>query len=620
MSQASPARQTTASRGPTPDAAERLKRFSSANWREALRRNWAAFFFFFGYVKPYYSKVFLAVVAKLIATPMQMISVFIGASLIDDVVLNNSLGQEERLTRLVTIIGIQFALWCIGQLQNNIFSWISWYVGNRLTLDVQRRFYLHEQSLPLSWHRKRSIGEHIFRTESDVNGGVISMVTNDWIAIFDVIYQLFWAAVLFWRIDPVLGIIAGGYMIPWTIITQVTNSIWVRFNYQSRELSQEVQSVERDIIAGLRTYKSLGRTRFVANRYGQCQTMVYRMSMKGSVLDWLLNGALWFTVSSQLYDNAIRLYTWASVMTGHFTIGETTVVLWIMNSVLSPYQSLFNLVQAFRQKMVPAQRMLETLRTKPLIVDKPRALRAGALRGSIVFESVSFAHEQGPRVVDNVSFDVRAGERVALVGRSGCGKSTILNLALRLHDPQEGRVLIDGVDLRDYRLRSYLRNVGVVLQETFMFAGSAADNVRYGEPLASRSEVRDALSQADLDDSIAAWPEGMDAFMGEGTNLSGGQKQRIGIARALVRKPSIFVMDEPTAHLDVVAETHVFSTIERVTRARTTLIVSHRITPILFVDRIIVLTPAGVEAMGTHAELLQSSPTYRTLWAEQQQG
>jgi len=269
--------------------------------------------------------------------------------------------------------------------------------------------------------------------------------------------------------------------------------------------------------------------------------------------------------------------------------------------------------------MVPALRMVETFKVKPTITEKPGAIRPGRLQGEVILDKVTFGYEPSRLLLDKAELNVQPGTRIAVVGPSGTGKSTLLQLLLRLYDPLGGRVLVDGIDLRDFKIRSYLGRLGVVLQETFLFSNSVYENVRYGNPLASRDEVRKALSLADMNEVIENWPEGLDTFMGEGTNVSGGQKQRIGIARALIRNPSVFIFDEPTAHLDIMAEQNVMQTIEKVTKDHTTFIVSHRIAPVLFVDRIAVVSGGGFEAVGTHKELLSSSPTYKMLWEEQQQ-
>jgi len=547
-----------------------------------------------------------------------MVGVFITAYLIDEIVLNSTLVLEERIRRFFIIIMIQIALWTIGQIKGNLFSWIAWYVDMRVTLDIQKKFYLHEHSLPIAWHRTRPIGEHIFRTESDVDGGIISMITSDWIRIFEIVYQLVWASILFSQIDPVLALISVSCLVPWMLLTHKTMSINVGLSYQAKELYQEAHAVERDIIAGLKTYKILGRTRFVSNRYIQAQSIVVRFLYKESVISrWIMGTIVWFFFESVLWDKGQWLYIWSRVMLGHYTLGEVVVITWLLGTVMGPFKNMVNLLQSFRAKMVAANRMIETFVVRPDIVDKPDAVRLRRLSGRIDFHDVTFGYDPALPVLRNFSLEVAPGERVAFVGRSGCGKSTVLNLIMRLYDVRSGRVEIDGVDVRDLRRKSFLDHTGVVLQETFLFSGSVEENVRYGNPFADEQQIWNVLRMAGLEETVRQWPRGLDTFMGEGTNISGGQKQRLGIARALIRSPSLFLMDEPTAHLDVLTEEHVMKTIESVTRNVTTLIVSHRLVPIRFVDRIVVMGAGGIESEGTHAGLLEKSPTYAALWREQ---
>jgi ABC-type multidrug transport system fused ATPase/permease subunit len=267
--------------------------------------------------------------------------------------------------------------------------------------------------------------------------------------------------------------------------------------------------------------------------------------------------------------------------------------------------------------MVPAQRMLETLDVEPEIDDLPEATRLPRLRGAIEFRDVCFSYEPGKLVLQNVSFSIPPGATAAFVGPSGAGKSTIMHLVLRLHDPTSGQVLIDGHDLRTVSLQSYLEQVGVVPQTTFLFGVSVGENLRYGKLEATDEEVRQAAALAEIDSFIERLPHGYDTHLGEGTKLSGGQKQRIGIARTLIRDPRILILDEATASLDSRAEEAILQTIQKVSEGRTVLSIAHRLRAVVNSDIIFVLKEGQIVDQGAHVELLARPGLYRQMWEEQ---
>jgi len=261
-------------------------------------------------------------------------------------------------------------------------------------------------------------------------------------------------------------------------------------------------------------------------------------------------------------------------------------------------------------------RVREVLALVPEMLDRPDAIDASSIAGEIRFEHVSFAYEEGRPVLHDVSFIARPGEMVALVGLTGAGKSTLASLVPRFYEPQQGRVLIDGIDVSQYRLRGLRERIAIVLQDAMLFGGTVAENLRYGRLDATFDDVQKAASAAHAHDFIMRLPDGYDTPLAQaGGSLSGGERQRLSIARALLKDAPILILDEPTSSLDAISEAAVFDAFRRLRQGRTTLVIAHRLSTVQDADRILVLHEGRIAAQGTHAELLSSNQLYRRMCA-----
>jgi len=273
-----------------------------------------------------------------------------------------------------------------------------------------------------------------------------------------------------------------------------------------------------------------------------------------------------------------------------------------------------------QQAMASVERIYEVLDRQPEVRERPGALRVGRLDGEVAFENVGFRYNrEDPRpILDNVSFRVRPGECVAIVGPSGAGKTTLMSLLARFYDVESGRVLVDGRDVRDLELAPYRRNLALVLQDTWLFNGTVRENIAYASPGASAAEVRRAAEQANALEFIEELPNGFDEPVGErGVKLSGGQKQRIAIARAILADPRILILDEATSSLDSRAESLIQDALERLMQGRTTLVIAHRLSTITNADRILVLEAGRIAEVGAHDELLSRRGAYYRMFMEQ---
>ncbi|OGG55033.1 MAG: hypothetical protein A3F84_12960, partial [Candidatus Handelsmanbacteria bacterium RIFCSPLOWO2_12_FULL_64_10] len=495
---------------------------------------------------------------------------------------------------------------------------ISWYIDMKVTIHLRTIFYDHLHRLSLSFFRTRPIGEHMYRSTSDIGGGLITMITDDVPNFVTILYQIIWTGILLsvvdWRITAFIFL----YAFPYTALSHYFYTRLQDTQRDQRMQGQYVTALLRDGVAGAKTVKGYGRILWSVRRYAARLVEARRFHLRYVFLSVIAHhGALWGL--SFVLEYSMWLYVAYQTMVGHLSIGEFSVVYFLARQFEIPMQRMVQLIQNVRLQLVPAERILQTLDVKPEIQDAPDAAPVPPLKGRIEFRDVSFEYVSGTPVLNDIHLTIEPGQRVAFVGPSGSGKSTLLYLLLRLYEQTAGQILVDGLDIRSVKMLSYRNQLGVVLQETFLFGGTVAENIRYGKLKATDEEVQRAARMAELHDFIASHPDGYNRHLGEGTRLSGGQKQRFGVARALIRDPAILILDAPTASLDTLVEGNVMDTIRKVSKGRTAVTVATRLVTVTDVEAIYVLDRGRIVERGTHGQLLALNGLYRRMWDEQTQ-
>src|ERR1700680_2567621 len=302
-------------------------------------------------------------------------------------------------------------------------------------------------------------------------------------------------------------------------------------------------------------------------------------------------------------------------MAGVLTTGDVVIFFAYVTNLYSPMTHLARLPYMFSRASIGAEGIAEVMAVRSEVVDRPRARKVSRLNGSIVFLNVSFEYEPGQRVLSHINLAVVAGEKVALVGATGAGKSTLVSLIPRLYDPSTGAVCIDSEDIRNYSVQSLREQISLVLQDALLFSGTVRENIAFGRPSASEEEIVRAAVAANANEFIRRLPDGYDTVVAErGTSLSGGEKQRIAIARAVLRDAPILILDEPTSSLDAASERLVIDALERAAAGRTTLIIAHRLSTVRLADRVVVLEQGHVAEEGSSQELLARNGKYSQLY------
>ncbi|MCX7012661.1 MAG: ABC transporter ATP-binding protein [Candidatus Sumerlaeota bacterium] len=575
---------------------------------------------FFPFCFPYKWKIILQLLCIAVSVPLVEVSAFLVRYQTDEVVLNDTLPLTRAMYLFLVVIGIQVGLWLLSWVFQIIREVMSVYVNMKVTLALKISFYEHMQRLSLGFFRSRPVGEHMFRAEDDIRAGragVLTMIVQLIPRLLETSYRLAWAAALLvgvdWKITALLLFYAG----PYSVIAIWLYSLLRRFLYRQKLRQQEMQASLVDGVAGARTVKGLGRTGYQLWKYTKTIVAERRANLRFWFMD-LLTQQVCLWALAFLIDQGLWIYVAYQTMLGNLTIGEFTVTFTLVSMFKTPLENLIKELQNARLQLVPAARLLQTFDVDVEVVDAPGAKNMPKVKGRIEFRNVTFSHKAGRPILDHVSFTIKPGERVAFVGPSGCGKSTVLNLIMRLYDPQQGQVLIDGIDLKTVSQLTLQKQIGVVLQETYVFGGTVGHNIRYGNFKATQAEVEEAARIADLHDFISSHPMGYKLDAGEGLKLSGGQKQRLGIARAMARDPHIILLDEPTAALDSHVEAQVLQTLSKATRGRTTVFIPHRLVTARDVDRIYVLDKGKIVQVGRHEELIQVEGLYRSIWLNEQ--
>jgi len=316
---------------------------------------------------------------------------------------------------------------------------------------------------------------------------------------------------------------------------------------------------------------------------------------------------------------SVLVFGGAAIVSASLDLSDLLTYVLCVGILVDPIQRLVNFTRLYQEGITGFSRLMDVLEVEPDIVDAPDAIELAHVQGQVEFRNVSFRYKEDHNyVLKNISLNIRAGEYVALVGSSGVGKTTLCSLIPRFYEVSEGAVLLDGRDIREVSLRSLRRNIGVVQQDVYLFAGTVADNIRYGRLDASQEEIIEAAKKANAHDFIMSLPDGYDTDIGQrGVKLSGGQKQRLSIARVFLKDPPILIFDEATSALDNESEKAIQDSLEQLSYNRTTLVIAHRLSTIRKAQRIVVLTDSGIDEQGTHEALLTSNGTYASLYNTQ---
>ena len=383
---------------------------------------------------------------------------------------------------------------------------------------------------------------------------------------------------------------------------------------RAQERMADVTSILQETIVGARIVKAFGMERYESGRFGEANEDYYRAFVRlrrvSAAARPVSEYAIVLVAVSMLWYGGREIFVSHSLAPQQFFLFVTALL-----STISPLKSLSDVNANVQQGISAAERVFDLLDTPSTLVDAPGARAVTGVDDVIRYEHVTFAYAGGEPVLHDVSFELKRGEVVALVGSSGAGKSTAMDLLARFHDPTGGRISWDGADLRDLRLGSLRGQLGIVTQETILFHDTVRNNIAYGRLEASDEEIRDAARAAFAHDWIERMPQGYDTVVGErGTRLSGGERQRLAIARALLRNPPLLLLDEATSALDTESERMVQAALEQLMRNRTVLVIAHRLSTVQHADRIVVLERGRVAAVGSHAELLEREGLYRRLY------
>lgn len=485
-------------------------------------------------------------------------------------------------------------------------------IGYLLVYTLRGELFNHLQRLSLSFHHRTSTGELLSKLTSDTD--TLKDVFADSALTFTThVLTVTGMLVIMFSLNTELGMVV---LISFPVLFLAIYLIYSRVKYSTRHQRHNegrLASRVSEILNAVPLIQAYGMEEYERERFDADSSRSMTQSIRISRME---AAATRFVEIISAFGTAIVvLFGCLQVIAVKMTPGDVLIFASYMSQIYQPIRQITRLSTRFSRATVSMERINGILETEPDIQDEPDAIRVDRLRGDIAFNQVSFSYGDGKNILDNVSFHIKPGDRVALVGASGAGKSTIANLIIRLYEPQTGTILIDGKNIQNYQRASLRQEIGVVLQDPVLFGTSIKENIAYGKPEASQEEIEDAARQVHAHDFIMALPGGYDTLMAEsGNTLSGGQRQRICLARALIRQASILIMDEPTSAVDAQSHALIRDAMNRLQHGRTILLIAHQFHTIQDFDRILVLKNGTIVEEGNHTKLMQMGGYYHELY------
>ena len=570
------------------------------------------------FVKPYRLQIIGTILIGILKFAIPLLIPLLIKFVLDDVIGNETMTKDEKIDKLLWVMGIMIVIFVVLRPPIEYYrQYFAQWTASKILYDIRDRLFTHMQRLSYKYYSNTRAGEVISRMINDVEQTKTFVVTGLMNLWLDVATIMIAAAIMF-TMDVQLTFVS---LILFPFYAFSVKFFFGNLRKLTRERSQAlagVQSYLHERVAGISVIKS-----FAIEDYEQTQFDQQNKNFLTKALDHTRWNAKAFAVVNTITDIAPLLvigFSGYQVLQGNLTIGEMAAFIAYIDRLYNPLRRLVNSSTTLTQAIASMDRVFEFMDEKYDIKDSPDAIELKQVHGDISFRNVSFSYEEdGETVLKKLNIEVQKGETIALVGMSGGGKSSFVSLIPRFFDVTEGEILLDGKDIRSFKVRSLRDKIGMVAQDNILFSESVKSNILLGRPGASDEDVIQAAKAANAHDFIMSLPEGYDTKVGErGVKLSGGQKQRVAIARVFLKNPPILILDEATSALDLESEHLIQEAIEKLAKDRTTFVVAHRLSTITHADRIVLIEHGEIVEGGSHDELMAKQGGYHRLFQVQQ--